>query len=188
VVGWDKLAQRAPAHRFSAARYNGSEAMSTANPPTATLAFPSSQPFDENRIHAAAIYCSDGRYGEQFDDFLHNGLKLPRYDRLAVPGGAACLAGHFLAYRQEEGLLDQLRFLIQSHGLEKLVLIAHQGCAYYTDLLHVPPEQLEYRQREDIHAAADRIRSLARNLVIGTFFARKHADGTIRFEPWGGRK
>ena len=30
--------------------------------------------FDENRIRAAAIYCSDGRFGEHFDDFLHNGL------------------------------------------------------------------------------------------------------------------
>ena len=45
--------------------------------------------FDENRIRAAALYCSDGRFGEQIDDFLHNGLKLPRCDRLVVPGGAA---------------------------------------------------------------------------------------------------
>ena len=62
---------------------------------TATV-YKSSAPFDESRIRAAAVYCSDGRFGEQFDDFLHNGLKLPRCDRLAVPGGAASLAGHFL--------------------------------------------------------------------------------------------
>ena len=30
-------------------------------------------------------------------------LGLPRYDRLAVPGGAACLAGYFATYREEEG-------------------------------------------------------------------------------------
>ena len=58
--------------------------------------FGSSEQFDENRVGAAAVYCSDGRYGEHFDGFLHNALKLPRYDRLALPGGAACLAGHFL--------------------------------------------------------------------------------------------
>ena len=56
--------------------------------------------FQESRIRAAAIYCSDGRFGEAFDDFLHNILKLPRYDRLAVPGGAACLAGDILAWRR----------------------------------------------------------------------------------------
>ena len=86
--------------------------------------------FDENRVRAAAVYCSDGRFGEHFDDFLHTALKLPRYDRLAVPGGAACLAGHFLAFREEEGMLEQLRFLVKVHGLERLVLIAHQDSRF----------------------------------------------------------
>ena len=65
--------------------------------PNVTLAsvppvFVSQTPFDHQRIGAAAVYCSDGRYGEQMDEFLHQGLGLPRYDRVAVPGGAACLA------------------------------------------------------------------------------------------------
>jgi len=51
--------------------------------------FISPTPFDENRVRAAAVYCSDGRFGEQMDEFLHAGLSLPRYDRVAVPGGAA---------------------------------------------------------------------------------------------------
>jgi hypothetical protein len=46
----------------------------------------SSIPFDANRIGAAAVYCSDGRFGEQVDELLFKTLKLPRYDRLAVPG------------------------------------------------------------------------------------------------------
>jgi hypothetical protein len=139
--------------------------------------------FDENRIGAAAVYCSDGRFGEQFDDFLHNALKLPRYDRLAVPGGAACLAGHFLAFREEESLIEQLRFLIKVHGIERVVLIAHQDCAFYTERLHVSPLKLETQQREDMEAAIRRVRSVASNLLVDAFFARKHADGTIRFEP-----
>jgi hypothetical protein len=149
-----------------------------------TPAFESSLRFDANRIHAAAVYCSDGRFGENFDEFLHNGLKLPRYDRLAVPGGAACLAGHFLACRQEDALIEQLSFLIKAHGLERVVLIAHQDCAFYTELLHVPREQLEARQRDDIHTAARRIQSVSRGLEVSTFFARKMPDGKIRFEPW----
>ena len=43
--------------------------------------------WDQARIRAASIYCSDGRFGEQMDEFLHQGLGLPRYDRIAVPGG-----------------------------------------------------------------------------------------------------
>ncbi len=38
------------------------------------LAYESTVPYEGTRIHAAAIYCSDGRVGEQFDDFLQNGL------------------------------------------------------------------------------------------------------------------
>ena len=89
---------------------------SNVNTPDDSPVYQSSVRFDENRIRAAAIYCSDGRFGEQCDDFLHNALQLPRYDRLAVPGGAACLAGHFLAHREEDALVEQLRFLIRAMG------------------------------------------------------------------------
>jgi len=138
--------------------------------------------FDENRIRAAALYCSDGRFGEQIDDFLHNALKLPRCDRLVVPGGAASLAGHFLAFREEDGLIEQLRFLIQAHDIQRLVLIAHQDCAFYTERLHVPSPRLEARQREDLQAASQRLCSISRSLVVDGFFARKGVDGTVRFE------
>jgi hypothetical protein len=141
--------------------------------------------FDENRVRAAAVYCSDGRFGEHFDDFLHTALKLPRYDRLAVPGGAACLAGHFLAFREEEGMVEQLRFLVKVHGLERVVLIAHQDCAFYTERLHVSPMHLESQQRDDMETAAERVRSFAPGLLVDTFFARKQSDGTIRFETLG---
>ncbi len=144
--------------------------------------YKSSVRFDENRIRAAALYCSDGRFGEQIDDFLHNGLKLPRCDRLVVPGGAASLAGHFLACREEDGLLEHLRFLIRVHDLQRIVLVAHQDCAFYTERLHVPLPRLETRQREDMQAAAERLRSFSRSLAVDQFFARKHADGTVRFE------
>src|SRR5258708_36282290 len=58
-----------------------------------SLQYRSSIPYDTERIGAAAVYCSDGRFGEQVDDLIFNALNLPRYDRLAIPGGAACLAG-----------------------------------------------------------------------------------------------
>lgn len=146
------------------------------------VVYESSARFDANRIRAAAVYCSDGRFGEHFDDFLHNSLELPRYDRLAVPGGAACLAGHFLAFREEEGLVEQLRFLVKVHGLERVVLVAHQDCAFYTERLHVSPLQMETQQREDMQTAVQRVRSFAPGLLVDAFFARKRLDGTIRFE------
>lgn len=152
------------------------------NPQENSAAYQSPGRFDESRIRAAAIYCSDGRYGDHFDDFLHNALQLPRYDRLAMPGGPACLAGHFLAYSEEQALVEQLRFLVKAHGIERVVLIAHQDCAFYSERLHVYPLQLEARQREDIETAVGRVRSVSSGLQVDRFFARKCPDGTIRFE------
>lgn len=144
--------------------------------------FESSIRFDAQRIRAAAVYCSDGRYGEQFDELMHTALSLPRYDRLAVPGGAACLASHFALYREEEGVAAQIRFLIEAHGLERVVLIAHADCAFYTQRLKVSQLQLESQQREDLKKAVRRVRSIESDLRVDAFFARPTWDGEIHFE------
>jgi len=150
--------------------------------PPADQSFDSSVPFDPERIHAVAVYCSDGRFGEQVDDLLQNGLQLPQYDRLVVPGGSACLASHFQTYREEEAVLAQLRFLIEAHRLERVVLIAHEDCAYYTERLHISGLQLETRQREDMEKVVSRVRGLAHGLTVVAYFARKQGD-RICFEP-----
>ncbi|MHB8899925.1 MAG: carbonic anhydrase [Thermoguttaceae bacterium] len=146
-------------------------------------AFESSFPFDIRRIGAAAVYCSDGRFGDQCDDLLHNGLLLPRYDRLAVPGGAACLAGHFATYQEEEAVIKQLRFLVEVHGLERVILIAHDNCAFYSERLSVSPYDLESRQREDMKKAIRRVRGLSENLAVSAYFARLQGGTVVRFEP-----
>jgi hypothetical protein len=146
------------------------------------MTFESKLIFDDARIHAAAVYCSDGRFGEMMDDFLMNHLRLPRYDRLAVPGGAAALAGHFATYREEEAELEQLRFLAEVHGLERVILIAHQGCAYYSERLKVSPIDLKGRQLEDLQKATRRVRALDERLRVEPYFASLDAH-VVRFEP-----
>lgn len=138
--------------------------------------------FVPERVRAAAVYCSDGRWGEQFDEFLQDHLALPRYDRLAVPGGAACLARHFKTYREEEGVVEQLRFLIDTHGIEQVVLIAHEGCAFYSRRLQISPLQLESQQREDLQKAVRRVQQLARHLHVHGYFARVNYRQEVLFE------
>jgi hypothetical protein len=138
--------------------------------------------FDPSRIQAAAVYCSDGRFGESMDDFLHSFLQLPRYDRLALPGGAACLAGHFRSFRERDALEEALRFLIAAHQLRRIVLIAHSDCAYYTHWLGVGALDLEERQLEDLRSAAARIARVARSLSIEGYFARR-CGTAVRFGP-----
>ena len=144
--------------------------------------FESSVRLNSSRIRAAAVYCSDGRYGDQIDELMQTALELPRYDRLAVPGGAACLAGHFLTYREEEGVARQLRFLVQVHSLERVVLIAHEQCAFYTERLKVSPLQLESQQREDMRKSLARVRSIGPHLNIAAYFARTTHQGTVQFQ------
>lgn len=143
--------------------------------------FDSTIPFDSERVQAAAVYCSDGRLGAQVDQLLHDGLGLPRYDRLAVPGGAACLAGHFSAYREEEGVIEQLRFLVTVHEVRRVVLIAHEDCAFYTNRLNVSPLQLETQQHDDLVKAIRRVRQFRQDLDVIAIFARWHRN-SLRFE------
>lgn len=144
--------------------------------------YESTVPYEAARVHAAAIYCSDGRVGEHFDDFLQKGLALPRYDRVALPGGPACLAGHPQAHLEEQGVVDELKFLVEAHGLKRVVLIAHQGCAFYETRLGLGGRRLELVQRADLVRAAAFVRRVAGIDAVDGFFARL-VEGTVRFEP-----
>lgn len=146
------------------------------------MAYESRLPYDSDRIHAAAIYCSDGRLGEHFDDFLQNGLSLPRYDRVTLPGGPGCLAGHPQAHLEEQGVIDELQFLVEVHGLKRVVLIAHQGCAFYAARLTLKEPRLELVQRADLVRAAAFVHRVTQVDHIDAYFARL-TEGRIRFEP-----
>jgi hypothetical protein len=138
--------------------------------------------YESTRIRAAAIYCSDGRVGEHFDDFLQNGLGLPRYDRLALPGGPSCLAGHTEAHLEEQGVVDELKFLVDVHGLNRVVLIAHQGCAFYSQRLHLPEAYLESQQKIDLVKSAGFIQRITGLQRIEAYFA-KLDDTRVLFDP-----
>ena len=140
--------------------------------------------FDANRVGAAAVYCSDGRFGEQMDEFLHEGLLLPRYDRVAIPGGAACLAGRTTSpFWQKTALEEQLSFLIREHELRQVILIAHDGCAFYKDLWPSGWRAVEHQQAQDLATAAACIRFWNTGVEIEVFFARK-VNGRVAFERW----
>ncbi len=126
------------------------------------------------------MYCSDGRYGDQMDEFLHRSLALPRYDRVAAPGGPACIAGHSIAIRDQGAMEKQLRFLITAHDLSRVVFIAHQDCGFYKQL-KLWGKTVEEQQRLDMVKSAQLVRTYAPGLTVEAYFARK-VDGRVRFE------
>jgi hypothetical protein len=133
-------------------------------------------PYEAARINAAAVYCSDGRIGDHMDEFLHQGLALPRYDRVTCPGGPVALAGRLLAFWESRGVLDQLRFLVEVHEVRQVVLIAHGGCAYYQERFRMDPTTVELEQREDLVRAASAVQRIDSAIEVAGFFA--HLDGT----------
>jgi len=150
--------------------------------PANEASYTSSLPFDVERIGAAAVYCSDGRYGDQMDEFLHLRLGLPRYDRVAIPGGAACLAAHPAAFRERGAMDKQLRFLVESHHLDRVVLIAHEDCGFYKHVARLRKVPMEQQQRADLAAAAALIRGYAAGVEADAYMARK-VEGLVRFDP-----
>ena len=147
-----------------------------------TMAYVSSVPYAAERIHAAAIYCSDGRIGNHVDDFLQNGLGLPRYDRVACPGGPVGLAGRLSAYWELRGVEEQLGFLSRVHEIRRVVLIAHADCAYYSRRLALPPERIEAEQRHDLEKATWAVHRIVPGIEVTCYFARIRRS-EIAFEP-----
>lgn len=149
--------------------------------PTSTV-YESRIVYNPKRIHGAAIYCSDGRVGEHFDDFLFNGLRLPRYDRVALPGGPACLAGHDAAHEELRGVADELRFLVDAHELDRIILIQHAGCAFYRVRLGIDDDgAIEARQRRDLVQAAGTVREMTGIANVEAYYARPIQD-RVNFE------
>lgn len=143
--------------------------------------FVSSIPYEAARIYAAAVYCSDGRIGDHVDDFLHNGLGLPRYDRVACPGGPVALSGRFQAFWDARGVEEQLRFLAQVHDVKTVVLIAHANCAYYLKRLSIAAAAVEAAQREDLAKATFTVNRVMPGATVRRYLATM-TEAQIKFD------
>lgn len=145
------------------------------------IIYTSSLPFETERIMAVAVYCSDGRFGDHLDAFLHEHLQLPRYDRLALPGGAAWLSRKSSTSISHHGLVsDQFDFLVRAHGLRRAVLIAHHGCAYYATRYPGDADSLLEVQIQDLKDVSDRLRHRYNTLEVECYLARADGD-RVRF-------
>jgi hypothetical protein len=109
--------------------------------------------WQSERIGTLALYCSDGRWGEAFDEFCHWHLRIPYYDRWAVPGGPAWVARPLEDSPLHQAIRMQLDFLVAAHALERIVLITHYGCAWYGHRLQQSADQCLAAQAKDAESA-----------------------------------
>jgi Putative carbonic anhydrase len=146
--------------------------------------FTSTEPWHQERIHALALYCSDGRWGRAFDDFCQRHLRIPRYDRWAVPGGPSWLASGDERDDFAQAAREQLDFLVQAHQLGRVILITHWGCALYGERLQQSPEACLSVQIKDVQTAAQALREWYRGIRVEGYLAMRR-DRNLSFHELG---
>jgi hypothetical protein len=134
-------------------------------------AFIAAEPFSAARPDTLVVYCSDGRWHVQIEEFIRAQCS-DRADVYAVPGGPAGfnLWGSTLG---EAKVSEQaIRFLRDHHRLESAWLIAHEGCAYYrTKYGPLEAKYIRQRQLEDLGRARDAIRRWFPELIVNNVYA-----------------
>jgi hypothetical protein len=137
-------------------------------------AYYAQEQWHSERIGAVALYCSDGRWGDAFDEFCHRHLRIPRYDRLAIPGGPARLVpGDGDSDALARATFKELDFLVRVHHVEKLVLITHYGCAIYAERLKLQPDECLPSQLNDIRLACATLRTVYPHMVVEGYLAMR---------------
>jgi hypothetical protein len=153
--------------------------------------FASNETWNNERIHALAMYCSDGRWGGAFDEFCQRSLLIPRYDRFAVPGGPAWLVSGSdkVAAKPEENSLaaslsrsawEQLGLLVRVHELQRIVLVGHYGCAFYMEKLKKDADGVLPLQLEHLKRARLAVRERFPRLTVETYLAMRR-NGRMSF-------
>ena len=102
-----------------------------------------------------------------------------------VPGGAEPLALDDLIPKDFNFLRRRLEMLVRSHGIRRVVLIAHENCGWYRARKLGPfTLDLKARQLADLRRARARLEEWFGDAAVETYFAR--LEGTpprATFEP-----
>lgn len=131
-------------------------------------------PWDPQRPDTVIITCVDGRWYHHFQEFARVHLKAgARTDFLAVPGGIEPLTLFDLVPKDFNFFRRRLEALVEAHGTRRIIVIAHQDCAWYrTRRLGPVTVDIRARQIADLRRAAVRLREMFAGVTVETYFAR----------------
>jgi hypothetical protein len=139
--------------------------------PVLAEAFVAATPFSAERPDTLVVYCSDGRWHAQIEEFVCSHCS-QRADVYAVPGGPAGFNLWRTTLNETKAAEHAMRFLREHHELESAWLIAHEGCAYYrTKYGPLAPRFIRQRQIEDLDRARDTILGWYPTLVVRKVYA-----------------
>lgn len=131
-------------------------------------------PFGPPAIECIVVYCCDGRFVDQIEEFLHQGRKLLDFDRLVIPGGAGRLL--------DPSPMDKLRFMVHAHGLRRVILFQHDDCGFYNHERGIAGDAQRRQRRRDAQIVAERLLDEFPGLEVDVYDAVLNGD-KVSIEP-----
>jgi hypothetical protein len=131
-------------------------------------------PWDAERPQTVVVTCVDGRWYRHFQEFSTEHLKAgPCTDFMAVPGGIEPMTLADDAPKDFNFFRRRLEALVEAHGTGRIVVIAHQDCAWYrARMAGTSAEAMRGKQVADLRRAAAWLRGRFAGVVVQLFFAR----------------
>ncbi len=131
-------------------------------------------PWDAERPQTVVVTCVDGRWYRHFQEFAREHLKAgPCTDFMAVPGGIEPMTLADDVPKDFNFFRRRLEALVDAHGTRRIVLIAHQDCAWYlTRMGAAPGDAVRAKQIADMRRAASWLRARFDGVVVQPYFAR----------------
>jgi hypothetical protein len=139
-------------------------------------------PWDPQRPTTTIITCVDGRWYPHFQEFAREHLKAgTRTDFLAVPGGIEPMTLIDLVPKDFNFFRRRLEAMVDAHGTERIVAIAHEDCAWYKSRKLGPfTIDMKERQLSDLRRAAKRLKEMFGDVTVETYYARHHPSDPIK--------
>jgi len=135
--------------------------------------------WSSERPETLVVCCSDGRWHAPIMEFVEHEVS-KRADMYAVPGGPAAFDPWNSSFDEARVLEQALRMFEEHHDLRTAWLIQHEGCAYYRiKHPHLEPAQVEARQVEDLHRAAEILRARRSHLAVRLILATLQGDHVV---------
>ncbi len=132
-------------------------------------------PWSPARPDTLVVCCSDGRWHQQVEEFVHKHVS-ERADVYAVPGGPAIFWWNSPV--DENRVAERhFRFLAEHHDLRAIWLIAHEDCAFYRELhRNAAAAKLKESQIEDLERAREKIAGWFPKLDVRKIYASLNRD------------
>jgi len=148
---------------------------------TGTLAWNPARP------DTVIISCVDGRWRPHLLEFAMMRLGVgPNGDFMAVPGGVEPLTLLDLIPKDFNFFRRRLDALVEAHGTKRIVLVAHQDCAWYKSRKFGPITiDVKERQIKDLKRAEKYLRETFPGTTVESWYARhdETLGAKVVFDP-----